>query len=507
MKTFDTVIVGYAVNQKSGGYADDRYTFLKTIGAKYLYRNCFLDTYCAEPMAFMQLAAQIEARGLSVEVIDGLILGYDKNTLINELDKVQSDIFNFSIYESTKSDIYEIIHLLKKKRSGVKIILGGPYATISADEIMSENPEVDYIVVGDADFALPELIMRLKNGSDVTSVPNLYYHLGGETYITKAECVDLNEILPPKRLYSDIIIKEGYSFSISSARGCGYANCSFCYLKKYQQVGNQPKFRYKSPHIVVDEIKDLIQRFNIKKLSFCDEDFFGDADGVRRALRIFEMLIDEGIHIELHVNARAKTVIWLAKNNYLEFCARAGVKYMYVGLESYNDEALLRYDKGIKTADIDYVTTELEKYQILINPGLITFDPLLTIDDVKRNVDLFKRIHYYDAFMFTRRLVIYPNAPEKIRALQIYQEYFAYSSTKVLFDAMSRYRDLIFPMYIKLNKDLVNDELKSRLIQLHFDCFYQVYDIIKRGGADVDECVDKYARTATNFISKVIPSV
>lgn len=504
MNTYDVVIIGYAVNQKSGGYGDDRYTFLKTIGAKYLYRNCFLDTYCAEPMAFMQLAAQIEDRGLSVEVLDGLILGYNKTTMLEQIKRLESNIFCFSIYESTKTDIYEMIHTLKKQRKGVTVILGGPYATIAADEIMAENSEVDYIVVGDGDIAMPELIYRLKNKMDCHSVSNLYYRETANVVITEAKCVDLNKILPPKRLYSDIIIRDGYSFSISSARGCGYASCSFCYLKKYQQVGGQPKFRYKDPCIVLDEIKDLIDKFAITKLSFCDEDFFGNKDGVERALKLFQMLIEENIHIDLHVNARAKTVIWLAKNNYLELCAQAGVRYMYVGLESYNDEALERYDKGITTADIDYVTSELERYHILINPGLITFDPLLAIDDVKRNVDLFKRIYYYDAFMFTRRLVIYPNAPQKIRTLYNEGEYFASPDTKALYEAMCKYRDLVFPYYMELNRDIVTDDLKELLIWLHYECFEQVYQLLKAGDSDWENAVNIKSNRAISTICDAI---
>ena len=504
MNGYDAIIIGYAVNQKSGGYGDDRYTFLKTIGAKYLYRNCFLDTYCAEPMAFMQLAAQIEARGLSVDVLDGLILGYNKTAMLEKLKELQTEIFCFSIYESTKADIYDMIHMLKESRENVTIILGGPYATIAADEIMAENSEIDFIVVGDGDFSLPELIYRLKNGEEHSTVSNLYYHDNGKIVITKAECVDLNEILPPKRLYSDIIQREGYSFSISSARGCGYASCSFCYLRKYQQIGGQPKIRYKKPSIVLDEIKDLIERFEITKLSFCDEDFFGDRDGVQRAIKLFQMLIDENIHIDLHVNARAKTVIWLAKNNYLELCAKAGVKYMYVGLESYNNEALSRYDKGITTDDIDYVVSELNKYNILINPGLITFDPLLTIDDVQKNVELFKRIYYYDAFMFTRRLVIYPNAPQKIQELSNGEEYFKLQSTKALYEAMCKYRDSVFPYYMELNHDIVTEELKDKLIELHYECFDCVYQLLKSGESMWENAVLKVADIAIKLIQNAI---
>lgn len=503
MNSFDVVIVGYAVNQKSGGYSDNRFTFLQTIGGRYLYSNCFLDTYCAEPMAFMQLSAELKAAGWRVQVIDGLILGYDKQRLKEELDKVDSNIFCFSIYESSKQDVYEMIHHLKMKRPAVNVILGGPYATISANEIMDENIEIDYIIVGDADVALPKLVSKISKNIDVFSVPNLFHRRSGELIINDAIPVDLDKLKFPDRLYSDIIIKEGYSFSVSSSRGCGYASCGFCYLSKYQKVGGQPKFRYKNPKLVVNEMKDLIDKYDIKKLSFCDEDFFGDENGVKRALEIFRLLIEENIKIALHVNTRVKTVIQLANKDLLKLCTDAGVVYMYVGLESYNDAALVRYDKNISTSDIDYVVNELDKHKILINPGLITFDPELSIDEVKNNIDLFRRINYYDAFIFTRRLIVYPNASQKIRELQINEDYFTHLPTKLLYNAMSKYLDLIFPKYINLNRNLITEELKNKLIQCHFDYFYTAYDMLKTTGNISGTVLEQFANHATKILSTI----
>lgn len=504
MNTFDVVIVGYAVNQRSGGYCGDRFTFLETIGARYLYSNCFLDTYCAEPMAFMQLSSELKAAGWTVKVIDGLILGYDKKVVAGELEKVRSNILCFSIYESTKQDVYEMIHHLKSERSEVKVVLGGPYATIAANEIMHQNSDIDYIIVGDADVALPELVSSIYNKKDIFSVSNLFHRHDGDIVINDAKCIDLNKLKPPDRLYSDIIIKEGYSFAVSSSRGCGYANCGFCYLPKYQKMSGQPKFRYKEPEIVVNEIKDLIVKFNLKRLSFCDDDFFGDEKGINRAIEIFMMLIQQNIKISLHVNARVKTVIYLARNGLLKLCTDAGVAYMYVGLESYNDSTLERYDKGISTYDIDYIINELDKHNILINPGLITFDPELSIDEVKNNIDLFKKIKYYDAFMFTRRLIVYPNVSKKIRELRISDNYFVKPSTQLLYEAMSKYRDEVFPKYMTLNRDIITDEIVNLLIECHYNCFYNVYDALKNRKINHGTIIDKYISEATIILTETI---
>ena len=505
MAKYDSMLIGYAVNQKSGGYDGKEYSFLDTSDAKYLYNNCFLDTYCVEPMAFEQLAAEAEAKGFSVDVKDGLILGYTKEQLIDVLKDTDCLLYGFSIYESTESDLFDVITWLKKIKPNAKIYVGGPYATIAIEHILNSCSAIDYVMVGDGDESFPQLIDCIKNNKNIKDVVNLYYHdVNGNIVSNEVRCVDLNNLHHPKRIYTDFIEKKGYAYSLSSARGCGYANCSFCYLKEYQKVGNQPKFRYKSPEYVADEIEKLIDKYDIDRLSFTDEDFFGDRAGVERALELFKILIDRNIKINLHANARAKTVMWLARNNYLDLCSQAGIKYMYVGLESYNDKSLKLFDKGITTNDIDFVVDELAKHKIRINPGLITFDPTLTLDNVKDNIELYKRINYYDAFIFTRRLVLYPNASSKIQELFKNEYYFQHEDVGKLFDAMVKYRDSVFPYFIQINKEIATDKAVEHIQNLHFSSFDEIYQAIKEGHPNYGEIVDDNIEKTNTYVRRLL---
>lgn len=508
MAKYDSMLIGYAVNQKSGGYDGKEYSFLDTSDAKYLYNNCFLDTYCAEPMAFEQLAAEAEAKGFSVDVQDGLILGYTKEQLIDILKDTDCLLYGFSIYESTESDLFEVITWLKATKPNAKIYVGGPYATIAVEHILNSCPAIDYIMVGDGDESFPQLIDCIKNNKSIKDVVNLYYHdINGNIVSNEVRCVDLNILHHPKRIYTDFIEKKGYAYSLSSARGCGYANCAFCYLKQYQKVGNQPKFRYKNPEYVADEIEELIDKYGIDRLSFTDEDFFGDRAGVERALELFNILIDRDIKISLHANARAKTVMWLARNNYLNLCSQAGIDYMYVGLESYNDKSLKLFDKGITTKDIDFVVDELAKHKIRINPGLITFDPTLTLDNVKGNIELYRKINYYDAFIFTRRLVLYPNASPKIQELFKNEDYFQHKDVEKLFDAMVKYRDNVFSYFIQLNREIATDKAVQEIQNLHFSSFDNIYQALRENNPNYGEVVDESIEKTNNYVKRLLKKI
>lgn len=113
----------------------------------------------------------------------------------------------------------------------------------------------------------------------------VYRNTNGKAYLsTEPKAIDMNTIQPLERDFYDEIEKKGFSLSICSSRGCGHANCSFCYLKQFQKNGHQPKYRYRDPSLVVEEIKTLVKKYNIKKLTFVDDDFFGtNTEGINRA--------------------------------------------------------------------------------------------------------------------------------------------------------------------------------------------------------------------------------
>ena len=150
---------------------------------------------------------------------------------------------------------------------------------------------------------------------------------------------------------------------------------------------------------------------------------------------------------------------------------------------------------------------ELAKHKIRINPGLITFDPTLTLDNVKDNIELYKKIHYYDAFIFTRRLVLYPNASPKIQELFKNEEYFQHEDVGKLFDAMVKYRDSIFPYFIQLNKEVATDKAVQRIQNLHFRSFDSIYQALKEKNPNYGEVVDKSIECTNTYVKSLIKKI
>lgn len=295
----------------------------------------------------------------------------------------------------------------------------------------------------------------------------------------------MDEQVPTDRMFAQQVIDKGFSLGVNTSRGCAHASCSFCYLKDYQTVSCQPRIRYRSPENVVKEVKGLIDRFHIDKITFCDDDFFGtNIEGLKRACDIFKLLIKNNIKMDIYVIGRVKTMQYMIEHDMLPLMKQAGVSCVYLGFDSYNDDILKRYQKGCTVSDINAVVNALHENGIRINPGLITFEPVLNIEHVKNNIELFKILGYYDAYMFTRVLVILPQMRKKYfndEELDIYdEEYFKVPQTKRLFEELSKYRDMALPLYRLIDRNKIKEDVRQYLYAEHYNFFDYVYNNLKQ---------------------------
>lgn len=502
----DAIIVGYAVNSTSGGFTNGNVKYLDTVGIKYLYSH-FYGTYCAEPVAFLQLAAEIRSKGLNVEILDGLLMGYSLDEMKENLLKYDAKVYCFSLYESSRTDVVGLMKYVKSIKPDAIVVTGGPYVTLCYKELLESETVIDYIVIGDGDNAMPMLIDAVCNKKTLRGIPNVVYrdNYGKSVLDVEPEAVDMNKLQPISRDFVPIIKEKGFSLSIASSRGCGHGVCSFCYLKQYQKNSNQPKFRFRSPELVVSEIKELVNEYGIDKLTFVDDDFFGpDSCGVERAVEFFQRIIDADIHLKLYMNVRVASIKYLISSNLLELASKAGVKYFFVGFESYNDEVLKRYHKGITTDDIDYIVQELDKYGIEVNPGMITFEHASSPIQVYRNVSLLKRLKYYDLFMFTRTLMKLPNDNSGTRDNRVKKGDFLDERTEKLYNSLVCLRDQLYPLYGLVDRRKITDEIRNSIIAEHYKGFESIYDAIMNSNDEhIQEVIDKCVCQVHRFVELV----
>ena len=121
----------------------------------------------------------------------------------------------------------ELVNRLKKLRPETVIILGGPEVSTDPQEIMEEEPGIDYIVRGEGEETLLELLRYLVHGEGrVSRIAGLAYREGSRIHITppRAPLPDLAVIPFP---YEDLSLFQNRLVYYESSRGCVF-NCAYC---------------------------------------------------------------------------------------------------------------------------------------------------------------------------------------------------------------------------------------------------------------------------------------
>jgi radical SAM family protein len=315
-----------------------------------------------------------------------------------------------------------------------------------------------------------------------------------------------------------------------TSRGCAFGKCSFCYLVPYQKVSLQPLWRARSAKSVVDELEYLTSELGVKRVTFVDEDYFGtNGDGVQRTLEIAKLILDRGVEVKYYVNALVKSLLFVSRQGHLPLLAESGLDSVFAGFESTSREVLVSYHKPQRPEQYDEVIDSLLAYDIRINPGLITFSEKSTLEEVIGNIDLARRMRYYDLFLFTRRLVDLSasiiddrSASMASPTLQLgWLEYYrqqhaaeerAFEDARVasLFQIMRILCNLLFEKFAETG--LANaaplKRNRSALIAAHYASFYETVDWVRSHDRYVSfEEAYSWARNMTSIVANEIHAV
>jgi radical SAM superfamily enzyme YgiQ (UPF0313 family) len=212
------------------------------------------------------------------------------------------------------------------------VLLGGHHASAQDDVILQRHTDVDFVMRGEAEVALVELLQRYPN---VGHVPNLTYRDGLEIKQNKTEA----PLLVPEELDQIPPTFQGWGLRSApgkfdhttyvSARGCPL-RCAFC------AVGNAT-IRAKSVDAVISDLRHLVGERGCRQIAI-EDNFF--AHSPRRTIELCQAI--EELQKEFPFKWDCQTrVESCQREDVLEAMARAGCEAVYLGVEAFAVEHLL----------------------------------------------------------------------------------------------------------------------------------------------------------------------
>lgn len=293
------------------------------------------------------LAAYLEDKGFRARAFTGITTDA-ADIFDSEFQKTPVSVAGFYCDYDNQSCVEEMSRYFKKKY-GVKIIVGGPQA-INLGEEFIKNSDCDFIVRGDGEVALLELMEYISFGrGDLEKIKGLVY-IDKSGIFRVNEPREIPEMIDSYPLSSssfELGDRKKYNISVISARGCPF-HCAFCY-----EGGNTKKLRLRSIEKVIDEIRrGLDENPDAKYVWFVDDTFTLNYPRIRGFCEALSKLRKER-HFVWFCEGHAAL---LSKNPILiEMMVEAGMARMQIGMESGCRESLERYGKQITPQDIEEV--------------------------------------------------------------------------------------------------------------------------------------------------------
>ena len=295
------------------------------------------------------IAAVLEAERHAVRIIDidaealthenlGKIIGSEKPDMVGIT--ATTPVF----YSALK--MAEIV----RKNSSAYTVIGGIHATLMPVEC-AESSFIDFVVVGEGEKTIIELVNSILNKSDFANIKGLTYKKGKEIIQNEARepIQDLDAIpFPARHLFKN----QKYTYPdalrypaspIITSRGCP-GNCTFCTAKFL----HGKRFRCRSAENVLDEIESLIKDYGVREIHIWDDNFITNRN---RVFAFRDGIIKRNINVLFSFpnGIRADFI----NRDILKALRDFGTYSVAIGVESGNQNILDMIQKGIKLEQIE----------------------------------------------------------------------------------------------------------------------------------------------------------
>ena len=311
--------------------------------------------FVTAPLGLLYLAQVLENKGHIVKIVDTYAKNLSSEQLLKIIKIFSPEAVLSSLYTLDLDVNYRILKRIKEHFPEIEIILGGLHPSNMPDKTMEEFYFVNYIVRGEGELTLPELIDKLEQGklSEIKDIRGVTYRkktkssnqntVQNDVIIHNPDrpaIANLDDVPIPSRKF--INMKNYYSKLnkrnplgvIITSRGCPYS-CTFC----SRLSDDFRKYRVRSTDNVLEEVREIYHA-GAKSLDVYDETF---TVYKKRCIEILKQMKKEKIDMDIRIRTRVNVV----DKPLLEFFSKHNVKMVCYGVESGNQEVLNLNSKRI----------------------------------------------------------------------------------------------------------------------------------------------------------------
>ena len=310
------------------------------------------------PLGMASLAAFIREKGYGVGVLDCPTLRIDNEKIYEIIVQKDPTIIGFSTTTYALSRAIELAKKIRNKLPKKLMVIGGSHANVAGIETVNQYDVFDIVAYGlDGEYILHDIVKKFSEKNfnrnhfmkDFTMLENIkgIIYKKNNTVVRNFPRENINNLdelpLPARDLFPMeryIPLPNQYKklplTNMVVIRGCPYF-CTFC-----DQAGTGARRR--SPQKVIEEIKQCVEKFGIKEISFWDDTMSYHKKWMKEFL---DLLIKENLDLCWSCYAAVNTV----DKDLLKLMRKAGCWNIFYGYETAIDDLAKNVETNKKNRD------------------------------------------------------------------------------------------------------------------------------------------------------------
>lgn len=325
-----------------------------------------------------------------VEIIHCPLLDLDVDATVELLLEKKPDVLGMSLsFESTDYiGTLETAAKLRSKSDNTFIFVGGHAATFMYENILTECEAIDAVVLGEGERTVHQLVQCIEKKESTSDVPGTVIMENGIIKVNSQQVLieDINVLPFPARDVYQIETPE--VALIESSRGC-WGNCNFCSVPAFTKAAKGKIWRGRTAENIVREMKSIVDTWGIRRFDIIDDNFLGSGSVCSQKIDAFcKAIKEQQLDIEFYFACRVDTITYVD----FEKLVRAGMKRIFVGIESGCNSVLKRFGKNVTSEDNMRAIQIVTKLGLSGKLCLIMFDPWMTLAEFRETVEFLNQV-------------------------------------------------------------------------------------------------------------------
>lgn len=339
------------------------------------------------PLGLGYLASYLEKYGHQVELMVESPSTQVTEELSQKLRGGNYDLVGISSMTSAFGSAVDLAGLIKRSRPELPVVMGGPHVSGVGPRVLREQPNIDYLCLGEGEITMLELVRALRGEGVVAAIQGLVWRDPSGQIVENAPRPfhsQLDDFPPPARhlvkfnefsVHSHVSGGSGAKGTVMTSRGCPFG-CLFCSA----HLTDGQRYRFHSDDYVMQELHHLKNQFNISYF-FVEDDTFTLAKP--RVKRLCQRIIDERLNLTFGCFSRVDVF----DGEMAELLSRAGCRLVIFGIESGVPEVLAKIGKRTSVQQAPQAIKLCRKYGIKSYASFVVGFPFETRELIQKTLD------------------------------------------------------------------------------------------------------------------------